>query len=333
MFRNREIKIFLLASLAITAIGSGIVLYFEIYSFFIVWITGSFVIFIFLLFTKWRYGELMKLSETLDKICKGDYSLDIRDNREGELSILKNHLYKVTTMLVLQGEQLKEDKAKLANALSDISHQLKTPLTSMLMMTELLSQESLSADKRMEFTGIIQTQLERIEWLVTSLLKLSKIDAGTAIFKKEIINAQKLIKETTAPFLIPMELKGQSLIVEGDENIIFSADFHWTREALTNILKNCIEHTPIDGVIAVYCRENPIYTEFIIADNGCGIAKEDLPYIFQRFYRGKNAGEESIGIGLAMSKSIVQAQYGDITVDSVPGQGSCFSVKFYKQVV
>ena len=288
---------------------------------------------VFFIFTAWRYQVIQNLSQKLEKICAGNYSLDIRDNQEGELSILKNDIYKVTIMLTEQGKQLEKDKKGLADALSDISHQLKTPLTSMMMMTELLSTDHLEPEKRKEFTKQIQMQLERIEWLVTSLLKLSKIDAGAIVFKQEQVAVAVLLKQVVSPFLIPMELKNQSLKVSGEEDTYFTGDFHWTYEALTNVLKNCIEHTPDGGQIKIWYGNNPIYTMICIQDNGLGIAKADLPYIFQRFYKGKNSNPDSVGIGLAMSKSIVQAQRGDITVKSFPGQGSCFTIKFYKQTV
>jgi signal transduction histidine kinase len=286
-----------------------------------------------ILFTVRRYKDIEKLSGYLRKIYGGDYSLDIRDNTEGELSILKNEIYKVTLILSKQTELLKTEKEQLADALSDISHQLKTPLTSMLVMTDLLNNDALEPGKRKEFTRNLTNQLKRMEWLLTSLLKLSKIDAGTATFKKERINAAELISHAAKPLLIPMELKNQRLLTDGDASLTFSGDYNWTTEAFINILKNCVEHTPDGGTISVHFDENPMYTEIIISDNGIGIDAEDLPYIFKRFYKGKNANEESVGIGLAMAKSIISSQNGDISVSSIKNRGSSFCIKFYKQIV
>ena len=257
--------------------------------------------------------------------------MDIRDNEEGELSILKNEIYKVTLMLSKQGEFLKRDKERLADAISDISHQLKTPLTSMMVMIDLLGEENLEIEKRMEFTKNIEIQLERMEWLLTSLLKLSKIDAGTVIFKKEKVLVAELIKKAINPLLIPMEIKEQELIIDGKENTSFIGDINWTTEAIINILKNCIEHTKNKGRISIFYEENPLYTEIKISDKGKGIEKEDLPYIFKRFYKGKNANDESVGIGLAMAKSIIISQNGDVSVKSKKDEGTEFSIKFYKE--
>ena len=175
--------------------------------------------------------------------------------------------------------------------------------------------------------------MERIEWLVSSLLKLSKLDAGVAVMKKDPVNVRSLVEKAVSPLLIPMELKEQTLELEGGEGVYFIGDAHWTTEALINILKNCMEHTPCGGRLQVAWEGNPIYTQIRIADTGEGIPKEDLPHIFTRFYRGRNAHEDSVGIGLAMAKSIILQQNGDITADSYPGRGTTFSIRFYKTVV
>lgn len=283
-----------------------------------------------LIFAQWRYRQLDKLSVHLKRVSGGDYSLDLHDNDEGELSILKSEIYKVTVMLREQAEALKEDKLEMADALSDISHQLKTPLTAMLMMTDLLCDGDLSEQKRTEFTGKIRSQLERIQWLVTSLLKLSKMDAGAITFKKEQVLFRELTRKAAEPLLIQMELKQQAFTVRDPDYAEFRCDLNWTVEGVLNILKNCVEHTPPHGKISLTCHDNPLYTEIVIEDNGKGISKEDLPYIFKRFYKGKNAGDDSVGIGLAMTESIVTAQGGSLEVKSAEGQGTRFTIKFFK---
>lgn len=287
----------------------------------------------FVFFTRWRYREIERLSGYLRQISSGDYTLDVRNNYEGELSILKNDIYKVTMMLTEHRSLLQEDKVKLTNAISDISHQLKTPLTSMLVMVDLVSDPNLDEEKRVEFTTNIRIQLERIEWLVSSLLKLSKIDAGTIAFKKESVSPRQIIQKAVESILIPVDIKQQNISITGDDAATFVGDVNWTSEALLNILKNCVEHTGEGGTISLSYSENPLYTEIIISDNGNGIPKEDLPYIFKRFYRGKNAGDDSVGIGLAMAYSIITSQNGDIEVTSKQGTGTEFTIKFYKQVV
>lgn len=333
MLRNRELRLWLLFILGLSAIGAAFTFFLSTLAGIVVLITLSLLIGCSFLFIHWHYREIEKLSGYLRSICNGDYSLDIRDNAEGELSILKNEIYKVTLMLSKQGELLKKEKGQLADAISDISHQLKTPLTSMMVMTDLLSDSSLRPEKRVEFTKNIEIQLERMEWLLTSLLKLSKIDAGTVIFKKEKVVVAELVKKAAKPLLIPMEIKEQTLTIEGDAGVSFIGDLNWTTEAVINIIKNCVEHTQNGGTISISFSENPLYTEINIADNGSGIAKEDLPYIFKRFYRGKNANEGSVGIGLAMAKSIVASQNGDINVTSEKNRGTCFTIKFYKLTI
>lgn len=334
MLRNREIQFLLLALFTITLLASMLA-YILISG-----LAALFVLFTSVLlsgcslgFTKWRYREIEKLSGYLRKITSGDYSLDVRDNHEGELSILKSDIYKVTLKLSEHSTLLQQDKLKLTNAISDISHQLKTPLTSMMVMADLLGDAKLDDAKRAEFTNNIRTQLERIEWLVSSLLKLSKIDAGTVSFKKDRVYVSELIERAVQPVLVPMDIKQQNLHIEGDKEVSFIGDFNWTAEALINILKNCVEHTPEGGKISISFSENALYTEIRISDNGKGIAKEDLPYIFKRFYKGKNAGEDSVGIGLAMAHSIINSQHGDIEVKSGKEEGTQFIIKLYKRVI
>lgn len=287
----------------------------------------------FVMFTAKRYKKIKELSNYLAAVYSGQSAMDIRDNTEGELSILKSDIYKMTLMLSEQSELLKRDKQYLSDTLYNISHQLKTPLTSMFVMTDLLSDPNLPRDQHEVFLGNILNQLKRIEWLVSSLLKLSKIDAQAVTFKKETVAIEELLKKALAPLLITIELKSQQLMIEGKKSTTVSIDKNWTIEALLNILKNCIEHTPPNGSIKIQCKESPLYTKIAIQDNGVGITKEDIPHIFERFYKGKNAGADSIGIGLAMSKSILQSQSADVSVESEVGTGTQFIIKFYKQII
>ncbi len=251
MLRNREIRTYLLIMCTVGVTGTILANLLSFFAGLFVFIISFVLISTSVFFTRWRYKEIEKLSGYLRKIAAGDYSLDVRDNEEGELSILKNEIYKVTLMLSEQGEQLKKDKIRLMDAISDISHQLKTPLTSMMVMVDLLSNPQLTTDKRIEFTRNIEIQLERIEWLVSSLLKLSKIDAGTVQFKKETVNVRELVSNSVEPLLIPMDIKDQTLLIEGEDSTRFIGDFNWSREALLNILKNCVEHTQKGGTISI----------------------------------------------------------------------------------
>jgi len=175
--------------------------------------------------------------------------------------------------------------------------------------------------------------LERLDWLISSLLKMSKIDAGTAMFKQERVLVEPLVKKALEAVAIPMDIKSQTVTVEGDPQTAFTGDPEWTCEALINILKNGVEHTPEGGRLSVTYGENALFTEIVIQDSGPGIPKEDLPHIFKRFYRGKQASENSVGIGLAMANSIVTNQHGAIEVESKPGQGARFRVVFYKGIL
>jgi signal transduction histidine kinase len=333
MLRNREIQILLLTLGLISLVAIVVAAFLSTATLVLVFITSALLIGCSLLFTSWRYRELEKLSGYLRQISGGDYSLDVRDNHEGELSILKNDIYKVTLTLSEQRALLQQDKIQLTDAISDISHQLKTPLTSMMVMADLLSDAKLPVMKRTEFTRNIRIQLERIEWLVSSLLKLSKIDAGTVKFKKDQIAVERLVQKALEPVMIPMDIKEQTVAIIGEDTVTFVGDLNWTAEAVINILKNCVEHTHEGGVISISFSENALFTEIVIADNGKGIPKEDIPYIFKRFYKGRHANEDSVGIGLAMAHSIITSQNGDINVKSEKDKGTQFQIKFYKQVI
>jgi signal transduction histidine kinase len=297
----------------------------------VVFIALLFVISISVFFSYWRYQQIGKLSDYLKRITGGDYSLDIRDNDEGELSILKNEIFKVTVTLREQAELLRKDKRFLADSISDISHQLKTPITSMVVMTDLIADDNLPQDKRIEFTKNIRSQLERLQWLVASLLKLSKIDAGTIEFKKESVNIRSLIDKACEPLSIPVEIKEQTLEITGNEHICFVGDMDWSAEAITNVIKNCIEHTPPGGKISVLFGETPIDTWITIQDNGEGIQPADLPHIFERFYRGQKSrtrkAHSGFGLGLSIAAWIVEKHAGNISAYSKEGEGSTFIVR------
>ena len=286
---------------------------------------------IFLFVTKKRYKKLSELNNYLSLVCSGQYALDIQDNSEGELSILKNNLYKVIILLRSQNEMLKKDKLYLADALADISHQLKTPLTSMMVMSDLLKENTVP-EKQQEFIGIMENQLDKMKWLITNLLKLSKLDAGTVDYKKEDFSVCRALTQSIKPFLITMDLKEITLINEV-EDFTVCGDEGWTAEAFGNIIKNCIEHTNKGGRLEIHTQTTTIYNSVIIRDNGCGIAKEDLPHIFERFYHGKNASSDSVGIGLALSQAIFEKESATIDVTSEETKGTQFEIRFYKAIV
>ncbi|HHU63424.1 MAG TPA: HAMP domain-containing histidine kinase [Clostridiales bacterium] len=291
---------------------------------------GIFILF-FINFLKRQYGQIRQLARYARRVGNGDYSLDIRNNEEGDISILKNEIYKITTMLREQAQALKKDKAVLARSLADISHQLKTPMTSISVLNDLLY-EAPSQEVRRQFLDRMRSQINRMEWLISSLLKLSKLDAGAVTMKRDGIRVKNLVDRAVASMAVPLDIKMQEVRVKGPDHAKYIGDFNWSCEALINVLKNCIEHTPEGGVIDISFEENPIYTMIKISDTGVGIHKEDIPHIFDRFYKGKNAAEDSVGIGLAMARAIIDKQGGDITVSSEEGRGTQFIIKFYKGV-
>lgn len=332
-FRNPEIKklLLILAIIAVVLVTVGFII--GTATGVIVLLTVVSLSTIYILNTAKRYKKIKELSSYLTRISNGDFSLDVRDNVEGELSILKSEIYKVTQKLVEYTETLEKEKVQLSDFLADISHQLKTPLTSMTLMCELLSDPDLPDEKRQEFIECIHSQLERIEWLVLSLLKMSRLDAGVVSMKQEEIEVMDLIDKALIPVSMDAELKDIDISISAENVMKIRCDIQWTCEALINILKNCVEHTAPKGSIKITAGENPIHYEITIEDNGSGIDKEDIPHVFTRFYKGKNASKDSVGIGLAMARSIIRNQNGDITLESKKNAGSKFTVRLYKMIV
>lgn len=277
------------------------------------------------IYIKSIYKKIAKIDKYMNNILNDDYSINIKDYCEGDISNLKNDIYKMTIKLKEQSELLIKEKKYLEETLQDISHQIKTPLTSMYMINDILTNEKDENIKK-EFLIKNKNQIERIEWLVTSLLKLSRLESGTVKLKKEKINLKELIDKSIEPINVLLELRNIKLTKNIiDVNLV--VDINWTVEALLNVIKNACEHT-VDK-IEIVGSTNPLYTEIKIIDNGIGISKKDIKHIFKRFYKG-NHNKESIGIGLNMSKKIINLQNGLIEVESKEGVGSTFIIKLYK---
>lgn len=328
---DREIRIILIVSSVLTAVLSVICAFFSEICAVLCLTLGIILIIIFTVVTKRRYKNLNDLNDYLSLVCKGIYDMNIDDNTEGELSILKNNLYKVITLLQSQNEYLKNDKLYLADSIADISHQLKTPLTSMMVMCELLENEE-NPDKRQEFVSVINNQLSKMKWLITNILKISKLDADATEFKREEVSILSVLDDSLKPFALTAELKNIA-IQNGANDFVFNGDESWTVEAVSNIVKNCLEHTNDGGKIIIASESTNLYNKLTISDNGCGIAEEDLPHIFERFYHGKNSSKDSVGIGLALAKSVFEKENASVTVESEQGRGSVFEIRFYKSVV
>lgn len=291
----------------------------------------TFIAFIILAFFYFRqiYRDIKDMTDYVYHNSEGRY-YDMKDkNQEGQIGLLKVELMKMTTILKEKVNLLQNEKVFLNNTISDISHQLKTPMTSLIILNDLMYGD-LDKEKRIEFLDKTSSQLSRMEWLIKSMLKLAKVEAKVIEFKTEKVNIDELIRKSISPMIIPMELKNISISIDGKEDASYTGDIEWSTEATTNIIKNCVEHTPDDGQIEISYEENPIYSEIVIKDNGEGIDKKDLPNIFRRFYKGKNSKSDSVGIGLAMAKSIVESQNGTIYVKSEKGVGSEFHIIFHK---
>lgn len=328
---DKEIRIVLIVSSVLTVVLSIICAFFSKICAVLCLALGIILIMIFAVVTKRRYKNLNDLNDYLSLVCKGIYDMNIDDNTEGELSILKNNLYKVITLLQSQNEYLKNDKLYLADSIADISHQLKTPLTSMMVMCELLENEE-NPDKRREFVAVINNQLSKMKWLITNILKISKLDADATEFKREEVSISKVLDDSLKPFVLTAELK--NITIQNNTNdFVFNGDESWTVEAVSNIVKNCLEHTNDGGKITIASESTNLYNKLTISDNGCGIAEEDLPHIFERFYHGKNSSKDSVGIGLALAKTVFEKENASVSVDSEQGRGSVFEIRFYKSVV
>lgn len=303
---------------------------------------------VFMLYTRRRYRMLAHMAEKLDAALSGERSINFHEMNEGELAILSSELDKVIARLNLTVDELQTEKNALSNALADISHQLKTPLTSISLSTELIRRdlsERGDAPETLERVRVIQHTQQRVEDLVTALLKLARIDAGVIQLVKAPVRAEELVRTSFEPLAIAFDIADVAFETSIQPNAQFEGDFSWSVEALGNVLKNCLEHTPAGASVRVTATEDAIACRIRVEDSGTGISKTDLPHIFERFYRGAESERTSsdpnpagVGIGLALAKSLVTAQGGTISAENVYGQsgeilGAAFTLVFFKTVV
>ncbi|MEG0430709.1 MAG: HAMP domain-containing sensor histidine kinase [Anaerovoracaceae bacterium] len=281
---------------------------------------------------KYRYGKIAEISEMIDMILHSEEFVLFEDTNEGEFAVLESEIKKMTVRLREHAFLLQKEKIYLTDSIADISHQLRTPLTTINLIMSFLRKNDLDVMDRMKYVNEINKHLNRIDWLISSLLKISKIDANTAVFKREKVDVSKVISKAIEPLMVPMEIRDQVFDFASMGNETFWGDTNWSVEAVSNIIKNCSEHTGEGGHISVRAKENVLYTEIVIEDNGSGIDKEDLPHLFERFYKGKSSADSSVGIGLALTKMIIQAQNGSIKAENRKTAGSRFIIRFYKGV-
>lgn len=287
------------------------------------------VLFLFLRYNHKKDKELKEITNYIEQINHKNYKLDMDNISEDELSILKQEIYKTTIMLKEESENSLKDKVNLKNSLSDISHQLKTPLTSILIiLDDLIDDPNMDIATREDFIRDIKREITNIHFLVQNLLKLAKFDANTTTFIKEKVSLKKIVEETVKKVATLCDLKDIEIQKIGSDSEYIICDFRWQVEALTNIVKNGIEHSKSGEKIQIHWEQNQLFSCITIEDYGQEIDKKDIPYIFKRFYKGKNATSDSVGIGLSLAKTIIEKDNGNITVDSNP-QRTIFKIKYF----
>ena len=278
---------------------------------------------------KRKEKEINEVIKIIEEINNKNYSFKMKDINEEDLSLLKNEIYKTTIMLNEISEISKKDKKELEESLEDISHQLKTPLTSILIMIDtLLDDEDMDQNTREDFLRNMKREVMNINFLVKSILKLSRLDTNTVKFISKKESVKEIINEAILNVSLLSDLKNVKIETNLSDSFI-TCDYKWQIEALTNILKNSIEHSYENNKVLIESSENNAYVKITIKDFGTGIAKEDINHIFERFYKGKDSDYDSIGIGLALSKSIIEKQNGKISVESSEN-GTTFTIKYFK---
>lgn len=284
---------------------------------------------IFIRYDKRRARDISEITEIIGQINKRNYELHIDSVSEDELSILKDEIYKTTVMLREAADHSMQDKRNLKQSLEDISHQIKTPLTSILVMLDnMIDDPDMDAQVRDEFLRSIKRDTMNINFFVQAILKLSRFDSNTIRFIKEETDLGDVIKDSVRNVSALCDLKNVAVETSGEDSVKIVCDRKWQTEAVTNILKNCIDHSHAGGRVQVFLSRNNVYSMILICDHGDGISAKDLPHVFERFYKGENSSMDSIGIGLALSRSIIEEDNGTVSVES-DSDGTRFRIKYY----
>ena len=294
----------------------------------IVFISTIFLIFLFLRFNAKKDREINKITKCLEEINKRNYKIDIEEMSEDELSILKNELYKVTIKLKEDAENSKQAKKDLKDTLADISHQLKTPITSILIILDnIIDNPDMDKNTKEDFIRDIKRELLNINFLALNLLKLSKLDSNTVHFLKKEVYLDEIVTSSIKNVSPLCDLKNITIIKNLEPGIKINCDLNWQVEAITNILKNCVEHSKENSKIDITTSANKVYLSIKIRDYGDGISEKDLPHIFERFYKGSGGSANSIGIGLSLAQKIIESNDGLINVETGP-DGTTFTIKY-----
>ncbi|QAA34574.1 HAMP domain-containing sensor histidine kinase [Clostridium manihotivorum] len=295
------------------------------------------VVFYFLLLIdiKQTFKKIKSFALAAERIVEGDFTNYFEDGREGDIYVLGHQFNQMTKRLKESIEKLNKEKLNLKDIIADITHQLKTPLASLITFNEIIRNEPyMECEERNRFLDMSKGQLDRMEWLIKSLLKMARLEAGVINFNIK----ENIVKNTVLKAIEGIELKAKekniTISIKGDEYVTFNHDSEWTGEALSNIVKNAVEHGRKYGKVELSWDETPLFIELKIEDDGAGIAKEEIPKIFKRFYKGQSsANPTSIGIGLYISKNIIEAQSGSIKVESKQGIGTKFIITFLKHII
>lgn len=329
MFRNKEILQITVCFFVITVVFTGVGFLIFPAAGILVLLSAAALGTVFFFFTRARYQKIAWISEQIDLVLHNADQLYISEAKEGELSILQSEVTKMTLRIREQNEALKKEKQHLADSLADIAHQLRTPLTSANLTLSLLKNEPDQA-QRTVLIRETQESFAQMDWLLTSLLKLSRLDAGIITFQKQQIEVEELVNGAIRLLQIPMELHNIDLRTDIPKEAVLQGDRRWLGEAFQNILKNCMESAGDNGRIEILCRDTLLFTEITFHDSGPGFRKEDLPRLFERFYRGKNTDTAGYGIGLALCRTIITRQGGSVTAKNHPQGGAVFSIRFPK---
>lgn len=300
--------------------------------------TGAVLLAVFLVVSLYRHRQIRRLAEEIDEVLHSGRTVDFSNCREGDVAVLANELSKMVSRLSRTRDQLARERNALADSLADVSHQIRTPLTAITLMLPVVERAD-DARERKRAVRELESMIERVSWLVTTLLKIAKVDAGATHVEQREVRAAEVARRAVAPLATAMDLRDVNLVLELDETATFQGDAPWTAEAVENIAKNCMEHTPPGGTVTVAVSEDALATTIAVSDTGPGIAPEDLPHIFERFYRGGAVEEANVaqpagfGIGLSLAQALVSAQGGTLRASNNPDGGARFEIAFPKLVV
>ena len=280
-----------------------------------------------------RAQQIIGLCDEISRILHGADEVTFDACNEGELSILAAEIRKMTVRLREQNAALRQERGFMQESLEDISHQLRTPLTSVILLADLMRKPNLTKAQQAENLNELLSLLSRMQWLIETLLGLSRLDAGSVSFQKSEFSVRTMIADALEPISIALELKDIAVDIQIDEKATITGDLPYCTEAFCNLLKNCMEHTPEGGSISIQAETTALYQGILITDTGNGIAEDDLPHVFERFYRGNSFSKSGYGIGLAFARRIITAQGGSIQVRNAPPKGAQFDIRFYHSVV